>query len=177
MRLQPPYPFSRRLSCPFGNENRSCSVGQSHDAEIVAGKASEMPSFPVPFQVLRHKLQIGLVSPEPISHHNAVLMVLQHFEYLVYPISARRIGVSVVYRRDLDALILEKMYEKLYPFPHWYLPRIENRARQGIEFPAAGITTETLGAVLPMADFSEPVRSAVGTACHLDRIHEFDLRA
>ena len=38
------------------------------------------------------------------------------------------------------------------------------------------IATEALGSVLPVPDLPEPVRSTVGTACHLDRIHEFDFR-
>ena len=69
------------------------------------------------------------------------------------------------------------MDEKLYPFSYRYFPWIENRASQRIEFPFAGIATEALGSVLPVPDFPEPVRSAVGTACHLDWIHEFDFRA
>ena len=82
------------------------AVGRDADRYLVAGYATQR------LAALRHAVLFvdgdeRLVEPDPAPEHDGTLAPVKHGEYLLEPINARRMGVSVVSGRGHHGVELE----------------------------------------------------------------------
>ena len=125
-----------RLADAAQDEGAALPVGRRTNAELVPGK----PAQPLPAPGFAQGLpprEVGFVDPDVAGENDALLNAVDDEEDLRKPVKARGIGVSVVERGGPDRMELEQVDEELHPFRERYLPGIEYRPGERIEFSPA----------------------------------------